>query len=141
MKGDKKMFPHHYYGKRNSISRYPQPVCHFPPPPRQFHYTASMRQFPSVNPATFMSSAKHMQDLMSDAGTLLDRMATSKQFSNDLMSAAQQSQTKKTEEMIKATGIKSQPRVTYTPDGLTLVFEAKDDHAQCCILTLKLRWM
>jgi hypothetical protein len=135
------MFPHHYYGRRNSIGRYPQPVCHFPPPPRHINYTAGMRQFPSVNPATFMSSAKHMQALMRDASTLLDRMATSKQFSNDLMSAAQQSQTKKAEEMIKATGIKSQPRVTYTPDGLTLAFEAKDEQGQCCSLTLKLRWM
>jgi hypothetical protein len=135
------MFPHPYYGRRNSISRYPQPVCHYPPPPRQIQYTASMRQFPSVDPATFMSSAKHMQALMRDASTLLDRMATSKQFSYDLMSAAQKSQTKKAEEMIKATGIKSQPHVSYTPDGVTLVFEAKDDYGQCCNLTLKLRWM
>jgi hypothetical protein len=141
LKGARKMFPHHYYGRRNSISRYTQPVCYFPPSPRQIHYTAGMRQFPSVNPATFMSSAKHMQVLMRDASTLLDRMANVQQFSNDLMSAAQQSQTKKAEEMIKATGIKSQPRVSYTPDGLTLVFEAKDEQGHCCNLTLKLRWM
>lgn len=99
------------------------------------------RQLPTVNPAIFMNSAKEMEELMKDAGRLLTKIAASKQFSYELMSAAQASKVAIVTNMIKSTGVKKIPRISYTPDGLHLDFKMSDDNSNCCILTLKLRWM
>lgn len=90
----------------------------------------------------FMSSAKEMEGLMKDASVLLAKMAESKQFSYQLMAAAQQSKMAEVEKMITSTGISKVPDVSYTPDGLKLHFDSsKGDNVKCCDLTLKLRWM
>lgn len=98
------------------------------------------RQYPEVDPGMFMSSAKAMAILMKDASHLLAKMAESKKFSFDLMTAAQQSNMAKVKQMIQSTGIKMIPKVTYTPDGLNLHFESGKDYNDCCNLILTLRW-
>ncbi|GLB59663.1 hypothetical protein [Cytobacillus sp. NCCP-133] len=139
------MYPYYFY-------RYPRPG-HFPPPPQgcwnypanyqaYYHPVYFQRTFPGVDPGMFMISAKKMEVLMRDAGTLLVNMAESKKFSYELMSAAQQSKKSEVEEMLKSTGISQIPSVSYTPDGMTLHFESeKEEQVKCCDLTLKLRWM
>ena len=87
-----------------------------------------------------MNSAKGMEMLMKDASHLLAEMAKSRKFSFDLMSAAQQSHDDKVEKLIKSTGLKIIPKVTYTPDGLKLHFNSGQDYNNCCELSLKLRW-
>lgn len=99
------------------------------------------RPFQEVNPQLFMTSAKYMQSLMKDASVLLERMADSKEFAKQLMSNAQESKQKLVEDQIKHTGIQNVPIVSYTPDGLKLVFSKDIDTINCCNLTLTVRWM
>lgn len=100
----------------------------------------SFRQYPSVDPAEFMSSAKEMESIMKDASILLMKMATSRKFSIEFMSAAQEGKQSKIQNLLKSTGIKKIPKASYTPDGLYLHFEANSGNVKCCQLTLKLRW-
>ena len=88
-----------------------------------------------------MSSAKEMEIIMQDASTLLTKMATSRQFSFEFMSAAQEGKQDKIQSMLKSTGIKRIPKVSYTPDGLLLHFELGSMHLNCCQLTLSIRWV
>lgn len=99
-----------------------------------------LRQYPEVDPSIFMSSAQHMGPLLRDAGTLLNKMAESWKFSYDLMSAAQESDKQKVEQIIREAGIQIIPKITYDPDGLNLYFTTGENEMTCCHLTLQLRW-
>ncbi|WP_075982754.1 hypothetical protein [Bacillus massilinigeriensis] len=134
------MYPYYRYDQ----PYYPAP--HYPYPP---YYSSIQndsipyipyRTYPPVNPNIFMSSAKHMQVIMLDASSLLEKMASNRKFSYELMSAAQQSNKRKVQELIHSSGIKSNPQVTYNPDGLKLTFIANDKQSDCCQLSLNLRW-
>lgn len=81
-----------------------------------------------------------MEIIMKDASQLLTRMADSRKFSYDLMSAAQASQQDKVLALIKSTGIQQIPTIKYTPDGLQLHFESVHMGKKCCHLSLFLRW-
>ncbi|WP_066056033.1 hypothetical protein [Robertmurraya korlensis] len=112
--------------------------------PFYYHYYQPIygqRPFQEVNPQLFMTSAKYMQSLMKDASVLLERMADSKEFAKQLMTNAQESKQKLVEDQIKQTGIGNIPVVSYTPDGLKLVFSKDLDSINCCNLTLTVRWM
>ncbi|MFO1445351.1 hypothetical protein KDN24_19550 [Bacillus sp. Bva_UNVM-123] len=106
-----------------------------------YHPQHAFRQYPTINPATFMKSAKEMETLMHDATLLLTKMASSRQFSFEFMSAAQASKQDKIQNMLKSTGIKRIPKVSYTPDGLYLNFESGIEQQKCCQLAVKLRWV
>ncbi|MDZ5472091.1 hypothetical protein SM124_10060 [Bacillus sp. 31A1R] len=121
---------HHYIHSNNQIYYSPY---YYP-----YHY---VRQFPSVNPTQFISSAKQMELIMKDASLLLQRMSSSREFSSELMSAAQESKMEKVTSMIKSTGVQTMPEISYTPDGLKLIFTSKTNNIDCCHLTLSLRWM
>lgn len=132
-----------YYYPPQTFTPYPFPS--FSPVNNQpsyfYHPIPYNRSFPEVNPNTFMTSAKYMQSLMKDASVLLEKMADSKEFAKQLMSAAQESKQNLIEDQIKHTGIQNIPIVTYTPDGLKLQFSKEVDQINCCNLTLALRWM
>lgn len=132
------MNPYCYY--RNS---YYSPLVNYSPYtyPNWYVPYSFQRQLPSINPTLFMSSAKHMQIIMRDASTILDKMSSSRKFSLDLMKAAQESNQSKVNELVKDTGIQTVPKVTYTPDGLKLEFNTYVENLDCCHLTLALRWM
>ncbi|WP_066291516.1 hypothetical protein [Bacillus sp. FJAT-29937] len=127
------MTPHFPYGQ-NLFYITPYQFPYYP-----FH-GMSNRQYPTVDPGTFMSSAKDMENIMRDVSLLLTKMASSRAFSFELMSAAQASKLEKVNIMIKSTGIKHIPKVSYTPDGLVLHFESVNQLQDCCSLSLKLRW-
>lgn len=117
-------------------------------PPSQSYYApiyspranTPFRQLPQVNPSTFMSSAQNMRIIMKDASTLLNKMANSREFSYSLMSAAQESNQQKVDNLVKSAGIQTSPKVTYNPDGLKLSFTTQVNNVDCCHLTLDLRW-
>lgn len=98
------------------------------------------RQMNTTDPTILMNSSKEMENLMKDASLLLAKFKASKQFSFDLMNAAQQSEHVKVENIIKSTGVKKVPKVSYTPDGLHLEFKAGAGYNNCCNLILELRW-
>lgn len=132
----------YYYVSRSQPNQYTIPSVHTPQHP--YWYTPYIpvpinRNFPAVNPNLFMESAKEMEDLMHNASTLLSKMAQDRQFSIRLMTAAQASKQAEVEAMLKSTGIKNVPEVSYTPSGLWLVFaSAEGSNAN---LSLRLRWM
>ena len=132
------MIPYQHYSFI-PYSPYIHYVYHNPNGPYFRSYFPS-RVLPPINPTYFMSSALQMQLVMKDASVLLEKIANSRKFSIDIMSAAQQSQKSKVEELIKSTGITKQPKVSYSPDGLTLAFTDEHNHIDCCHLTLKIRW-
>ncbi|WP_077214456.1 hypothetical protein [Bacillus dakarensis] len=132
---------HSYYPYYINPQYYSRPYAYVPYYPYPTTYYPYPRQLPDVNPSIFMESAHHMQNIMKSASDLLEKMASSKKFSLDLMDAAQKSDKQKVNALIKETGIPIIPNATYTPDGLKLQFQAPSETADCCSLTLALRWM
>ncbi|MCM3180761.1 hypothetical protein M3606_23150 [Cytobacillus horneckiae] len=123
------MYPYYYFPC--------QPPYYYPSAPYPY-YAQNYRTFPSVDPSKFIVSAKEMEGLMTNASKLLAKMAESRQFSYNIMTAAQESNQAKVESLIQSTGINNIPKVTYNPDGLRLIFEAKGDTNTS--LALRLRW-
>ncbi|MFC3883564.1 hypothetical protein ACFOU2_08600 [Bacillus songklensis] len=99
-----------------------------------------VRQYPDVDATLFTQSAISMQQLMKEASILLNKFAESKDFAYKVMSAAQKSNVKEVERLIKTTGIKSKVITTYNPDGITLKLSSKVGTSDCCHLTIVLRW-
>jgi hypothetical protein len=115
---------------------YPQPGYStypvFPLPP--------YRQYPPVDPTLFNQSAIAMQKLMSDGSLILKKLAESKEFAFKIMSAAQESDTKKVQQLIDSIGIQSKVDIYYNPDGIRLTLSSKDEQIDCCKLAISLRW-
>lgn len=134
------MYPYYQYKRK---AHYLSPPSHYNPyyHPNYFVHYPNQRQMSPVNPALFMTSAKHMKIIMKDASILLDKMSDSRKFSLDLMAAAQVSNKEKVNQMLKGTGIQTMPEVTYTPDGMKLNFLSYVEDMNCCQLSLSLRWM
>jgi hypothetical protein len=97
-------------------------------------------EYPDVDATLFNKSAATFRQLIRDASTVLDRLADSKHFAHEVMSAAQISNTSKVEELIQSTGVKSKVDTTFNPDGITMVFQDKVDDTDCCKLTMTIRW-
>lgn len=98
------------------------------------------RQYPPVDPTQFFESANEMKMLMQDASVVLDRMADSREFTEKVMSAAQESKTDEVEQLIKSTGISSDVEISFNPDALKLEFIAMTHGAECCRLLVTIRW-
>jgi hypothetical protein len=142
------MYPYYpyYYVNPAYVSAY---VYSYPNVPYRtnYYYSTSqpygynqVRNYPEVNPDMLMKSAEKMRVLVHDATLLLNKISISKTFSIDLMAAAQQSNNKKVEEMIRSTGVKNTPSIAYTPDGLKLKFSGNVENVDCCHLGIDLRW-
>jgi len=110
---------------------------HFYPP-----YSGPFRQFPPVDPEMFYKSANEMKMLMDDASEVLDKLADSKQFDENLMTAAQESNMEEVKRLIQTVDIASEVDVYFNPDSLHLEFRKKvaDDEMECCRLLVILRW-
>lgn len=92
-------------------------------------------EFPPVNPQIFMDSAKQSSLLLKEAGMLLHSIGTSADLSKKIMIAAQQSKEKEVLQLLKQTGIASDVRVMYNPDGIQIELSQSRDK-----ITLALRW-
>ncbi|HZH62570.1 MAG TPA: hypothetical protein VEY70_24005 [Metabacillus sp.] len=106
-----------------------------------YYHMPFNRQFPQVDPTVFEQSAKSMQTLMKEASLVLTKLAESKDFATKVMSAAQQSNMKEVDELIKSTGIKSQVKTSFNPDGIHMNLSSSIGEAECCHLTIALRWL
>ncbi|MBA4536028.1 hypothetical protein H1Z61_02450 [Bacillus aquiflavi] len=126
---------YHFYHHHENNYRYHQ---YWIPYPVLYQHPA-FRQFPLVNPSVFMSSASAASMLLDNAKLVVEKVSKSKQFSTRLMNAAQQSKTTEVETIIKSTGIKNMPKISYTPDGLHLEFNDQNE-TNCCHLVLMIRW-
>lgn len=123
------MRPFYYYCK------IPTPIYH-----PYLHYPLYNREFPEANPNLFVQSAKNALTLMSDVELCINKLANSNKLSKDIMNAAQASKTATVEQLIKSTGVKNMPDVSYNPDGITLKFDQRNKPPHCCYLSIQLRW-
>ncbi len=118
---------------------YYHPYGYYP----QIYYPSSywhVRQMSPVNPDQLHQSAKQTRLLMKEASLVLDKLASSKEFDQQLMAAAQSSQNEEVKRLIKSIGVTSDVEVRYTPDGLRLEFKSALDGYDCCKLQIALRW-
>jgi hypothetical protein len=101
------------------------------------------RQIPPPNPELFIKSAKIAQSLLSDVQKVVGTIAASKVFAQNIMIAAQGSNVSAVTNMIRKTGTKTTPDISYTPDGLKLDFYPKVNQGQPipCHIIIQLRWM
>jgi hypothetical protein len=98
-----------------------------------------MRSYSAPNPDLLVKSAKTSQSLFLDVKKVMDTIATSKPFSNRLMTAAQSSEKSVVAEMIRKIGINNEPDIMYNPDGIRFDFHPKTGDINCHIL-VSLKW-
>ncbi|WP_102347192.1 hypothetical protein [Bacillus sp. Marseille-P3661] len=98
------------------------------------------RQYPEVDPTVFNESAVAFKKLLQDASTVLDKLASSKVFASKIMSAAQESNLNEVDNLIKSTGIQSNFKTSFNPDGIEMYFWSEVEETECCKLDMKLRW-
>jgi uncharacterized NAD(P)/FAD-binding protein YdhS len=108
--------------------------------PYNYYNQLPYRQYPDVDPTLLEQSAKSMQTLMKDASLVLNRLAESKLFASKVMSAAQHSNMKEVDMLIKSTGIKSKVETSFNPDGIRLKLSSILGNTECCHLIISLRW-
>lgn len=77
---------------------------------------------------------------MKEASLVLNKLADSKEFDKQLMTAAQASQTEEVKRLIQSIGITSDVDVSYTPDGIRMEFSSEHQGYECCQLQIALRW-
>jgi hypothetical protein len=121
-----------YYSNITRHSVFPDPRTYYPAP----YY----RKLPEVDPTLFKESAEEMRILMMDASIMLAKLADSKEFAKQVMAAAQASNDKEVDRLLKSTGIKSDVKATFNPDGLNLQLEASVGGTKSSQLTIALRW-
>ncbi|GER68227.1 hypothetical protein BpJC7_18770 [Weizmannia acidilactici] len=119
---------------------YPNPYHRYPS--ILSYYSMPFRQYPAVRPKKFMDTALHMNELLSDAQLVTNRILRSAPFAGQLMEAAQKSNMAQIGRLLAGTGIKHTPRVFYSPDGLVLEFAHQTGHdpEPCCAIQMKMRW-
>lgn len=97
-------------------------------------------QYPPVDPSLFNQSANETKKLMEDASLVLNKLAESKEFDEQLMDFAQRSDMEEVQRLISSVGVKSNVKVNFNPDGFRLVFASNIENTECCQLTINLRW-
>ncbi|MDM5334128.1 hypothetical protein QUF56_12900 [Ureibacillus composti] len=101
---------------------------------------ANEYQYPPVDPDLLYESANHSKKLMEDASKVLNKLASSKEFGEQIMSEAQRSDKREVDRLISTIDVKSNVKITYNPDGLRLEFTPKEANSNCCGLIISLRW-
>lgn len=105
-----------------------------------YPFQPQRRQYPDVDTQQLEESAHKFQQLIQQADLLVNKLAESKEFSHELMSAAQKSDEKKVNELIKSTGITIKVKTSFTPTGIQIILENSKMGGDCCDLLIALRW-
>ncbi|NSL50628.1 hypothetical protein [Calidifontibacillus erzurumensis] len=116
------------------------------PCPRTYNYHGyfdpipQRQYFEKVDVTIFNESLKAYRLLLRDASLVLNKLAESKTLAEQVMGAAQLSDTKEVERLIQSLGISSNFKVTYNPDGIHLKFWSEVQGTECCQLDMAIRW-
>lgn len=105
-----------------------------------YQYPYQLRKKNDVDVTIFSESLGAYRQLLKDASNVLDHLADSKSFAAQVMGAAQVSNQKEVDRLIKSIGVKSDFEVTYNPDGIHLKFWAHVKGSECCKLDMAIRW-
>ncbi len=98
------------------------------------------RQFPPVDTGQLEKSVTRFQELIKQADLLISRLARDKQFATQLMSAAQESNKERVNQMIRSTGVTIKIQTTFTPTGIRIILDNSKFEGDCCQLLIALRW-
>ncbi|GIN88633.1 hypothetical protein J6TS2_50190 [Heyndrickxia sporothermodurans] len=105
-----------------------------------YPYSSSLRQFPPVNTQIFVQSANKTLLFLKDAEKIVKKIATSEDFSKNLMILAQQSKLSEVTKMLIDIGLNTTPTIRFTPSGLVINFSDAYNEPNCCLLQIKIRW-
>ncbi|MCG7346017.1 hypothetical protein MHZ92_18040 [Sporosarcina sp. ACRSL] len=97
-------------------------------------------QFPPVNIRKFDVSAHRFKEVMDQANRFIGALIASDDFARRLMDAAQQSNQREVERLVRSTGVTIKYQINYTPDGLRIDFTNRDAEHSCCTLRMALNW-
>ena len=121
-----------FHPSKGLISRHPAPVA--------YCREQGQSPYPPVNIQKFDISAKQFQELVQQARLFTDKIIGSKQFAFDIMNAAQLSDQKKVEELVKSTGISIPFQVKFTPTAIQVILDNSSEKVDCCSLLVGLHW-
>src|SRR5699024_8756446 len=110
------------YVREGNLSMYDSYDSGFYYPPNYYMNYWPSRQYPDVNPKVLNQSAQASKDQMEEASLVLDKLATSEEFSIAFMSAVYESNRTAIKRIIHFLDINSDVGITYTTHGLHLVF-------------------
>lgn len=128
---------------RNNPNQHNHPYYYYPwyDVYQTYHSGQMPRQnYPEVDPTVFKESAEAFRDLLNDASGILQRLSESEDFAFEVMDAAQQNDFERVQALLESTGIHNEVEVDYNPDGITMTMQANVEGADCCHLTMDLRW-
>ncbi|UHA73847.1 Nif11-like leader peptide family natural product precursor [Paenibacillus sp. 481] len=103
-------------------------------------YNERPEMYPAVHAAPFMASAAMSQQLMQQAGKLLERVQHSSEFATKIMDAAQRGLNDEVVRLIRSTGVSADMHMNFTPEGIILKLVSGTAEKTYCELDLKLRW-
>ena len=98
------------------------------------------RHYPQVDTSQFENSVTRFQKLIKEADLLINRLASSREFATQLMSAAQKSDKNKVNQLIRSTGVTIKIKTTFTPTGIRIILDNSEVEGGCCDLMIALRW-
>lgn len=98
------------------------------------------RQYPPVDTQQLDDSVQRFQKLLKQAELLIDQLANSNEFARELMSAAQASNKKRVEQLIRSTGVTINIIISFTPSGIRIELNNVKHEGDCCRLLIALKW-
>ncbi|WP_262176832.1 hypothetical protein [Saccharococcus sp. Marseille-Q5394] len=96
--------------------------------------------FPPVNTRKLNESAKRFKQVMNEANLFIGTLTASDDFARRLMDAAQRSDQKEVERLVRSTGVTIKYNLSYTPSGIRIDFSNSDAQNSCCTLRMALGW-
>jgi hypothetical protein len=113
---------------------------HFNEPLQTWNTLRPQRQFPPVDIHKLDVSVHKFQTLIRQADLLVNKLAEDPKFTKELMSAAQQSNKRRVNELILSTGITLRVKSTFTPSGIKIILDNSGMEEDCCNLLIGLKW-
>lgn len=128
-----------YFQRNSAYCLTPYGTYNYWPYP-YYQYPYPLRNKNDADVTIFSESLGAYRQLLRDASIVLNHLADSKSFAAQVMGAAQVSNHKEVDRLIKSLGVKSDFEVTYNPDGIHLKFWTKAQGTECCKLDMAIRW-
>lgn len=123
------------------------PLYYFPAylqnyPPNYAPQLSPARQYPPVDTKILSQSAKTFKTLLKQGELLIDKFAD-REFSHQMMDAAQKGEQTEVDRLIQSVeGVTVPVKVRYTPSGVQIDITApqEGEGKDCCTLTITLKW-
>ncbi|KAB7707833.1 hypothetical protein F9802_03740 [Bacillus aerolatus] len=81
-----------------------------------------------------------MRALLKETDLLLTKLTANNDFAFKLMTAAQASDRKEVEKLIKSAGVMTKSKISFNPDSIRMELGPDIESSDCCKLAISLRW-